>query len=45
MLKRTFGPKREELRRGWRNLHNEGPHDLMDITNYVLKLEIYYILE
>jgi hypothetical protein len=27
-LRRTFGPKREELAGGWRRLHNEGLHNL-----------------
>jgi hypothetical protein len=28
VLKEIFGPKREEVTRGWRKLHNEEPHDL-----------------
>jgi hypothetical protein len=27
-LRRIFGPKREEVARGWRRLHNEGIHNL-----------------
>jgi hypothetical protein len=27
-LKRIFGPKRDEVRGGWRKLHNEELHDL-----------------
>jgi hypothetical protein len=28
VLRRTFGPKREEVAGGWRRLHNEELHDL-----------------
>jgi hypothetical protein len=28
MLRRTFGPKRDEVTGEWRNLHNEELHDL-----------------
>jgi hypothetical protein len=28
MLRRIFGPKRDEVRGGWRKLHNEGLHNL-----------------
>jgi hypothetical protein len=28
VLRRIFGPKRDEVTRGWRKLHNEEPHDL-----------------
>jgi hypothetical protein len=28
MLRMIFGPKREEVTRGWRKLHNEKLHDL-----------------
>jgi hypothetical protein len=28
VLRRTFGPKREEEIGGWRKLHNEGIHNL-----------------
>jgi hypothetical protein len=27
MLRRTFGPKGEEVTGGWRNLHNEEVHN------------------
>jgi hypothetical protein len=27
MLRGVFGPKREEVTRGWRNLHNEELHN------------------
>jgi hypothetical protein len=28
MLRRIFGPKRDEVTGGWRELHDEEPHDL-----------------
>jgi hypothetical protein len=28
VLRRIFGPKRDEVRGGWRKLHNEEPHNL-----------------
>jgi hypothetical protein len=28
VLKRIFGPKRNEVKGGWRKLHNEEPHSL-----------------
>jgi hypothetical protein len=28
VLKRIFGPKRDEVRGGWRKLHNEELHNL-----------------
>jgi hypothetical protein len=28
VLRRIFGPKRDEVTAGWRNLHNEEPHNL-----------------
>jgi hypothetical protein len=28
VLRRIFGPKREEVTRGWRNLHNEKVHNM-----------------
>jgi hypothetical protein len=28
VLRRIFGPKRDEVRRGWRKLHNEELHGL-----------------
>jgi hypothetical protein len=28
VLRKIFGPKREELRRGWTKLHNEELHNL-----------------
>jgi hypothetical protein len=28
VLRRIFGPKRDEMTREWRKLHNKGLHDL-----------------
>jgi len=33
VLKEIFGPKREEVTRGWRKLHNEEPRDLYSSPN------------
>jgi hypothetical protein len=34
-LRRIFGPKRKELSRGWRRLHNEELHNLSASPNIV----------
>jgi hypothetical protein len=34
VLRRIFGPKREEVAGGWRRLHNEELHDLTRLTEY-----------
>jgi len=44
VLRRTFGPKREEVTGGWRTLHNEELHDVY-ASPYVVrmvKLRIMY---
>jgi hypothetical protein len=33
VLRRIFGPKREEVARGWRRLHNEELHKLYGPPN------------
>jgi hypothetical protein len=33
--KRIFGPKREEIMRGWRRLHNEELHNLYASANII----------
>jgi len=35
VLKRIFGPKRDEVTRGWRKLHNEKFNDLYSSPNIV----------
>jgi hypothetical protein len=35
LLRRIFGPKREEVTRGWRKLHNEELNDLYSSYNIV----------
>jgi hypothetical protein len=33
VLRRMFGPKRDDVIRGWRKLHNEGLHNLYSSSN------------
>ena len=35
VLRRVFGPKRDEVTRGWRKLHNEELRDLYSLPNIV----------
>jgi hypothetical protein len=35
VLRRKFGPKRDEIREGWRKLHNEELHKLYSLPNIV----------
>jgi len=35
VLRRIFGPKRDELTKGWRKIHNEELNDLYSSTNIV----------
>jgi hypothetical protein len=35
MLRRVFGPKRDEVVRGWRKLHNEELHSLHSSPNNI----------
>jgi hypothetical protein len=35
LLRRIFGPKREEVVGGWRTLHNEELHNLYDSSNII----------
>jgi hypothetical protein len=35
MLRRIFGPKREEVAGGWRRLHNEELHNVYASTNII----------
>jgi hypothetical protein len=36
VLRRVFGPKRDEVTGEWRKLHNEEPNDLNSLPNIVL---------
>jgi hypothetical protein len=35
VLRRIFGPKREEVGGGWRRLHNEELHNLYGVLNII----------
>jgi hypothetical protein len=39
MLKRIFGPKREEVAGGWRRLHNEELHNLYTSPNVIMVIK------
>jgi len=40
VLRRIFKPKREEVRGGWRNLHNEKLHDLYSSPNVIRVIKL-----
>jgi hypothetical protein len=35
LLRRIFGPKRDEMTGGWRKLHNEELHDLYSLPSII----------
>jgi hypothetical protein len=35
VLRRIFGPKRDEVTGGWRKLHNEDLHNLYSLSNTI----------
>jgi hypothetical protein len=35
VLRRIFGPKRDEVTRGWRKLHNEVLHNLYSLPSII----------
>jgi hypothetical protein len=35
VLRRIFGPKRDEVTGGWRKLHNEKLHNLYSLPNII----------
>jgi hypothetical protein len=37
VLRRIFGPKRDEIIAGWRKLHNEELHDLYS-SSYIIRI-------
>jgi hypothetical protein len=39
MLRRIFGPKRDEIRGGWKTLHNEELHALYFLPNKIRMIE------
>ena len=44
LQKKTFGPNREEVTRGWRKLYNEELHDAYCLTNMTRDLRSSGIL-
>jgi hypothetical protein len=38
VLRRIIGPKREEVIRGWRKLHNEELHNLYALSNIIIRV-------
>jgi hypothetical protein len=40
VLKILFGPKREEVARGWRRLHNEELHNLYASPNIIRVIKL-----
>jgi hypothetical protein len=40
VLKRMYGSKREEVTRGWRNLHNKELHNLYSSTNIIRMVKL-----
>jgi hypothetical protein len=39
VLRRIFGPKRDEMTEGWRKLHNEEFHSLYSLPNIIRKIK------
>jgi len=39
VLRKIFGPKRDEVMEVWRRLHNEELHDLYSSTNIILAIK------
>jgi hypothetical protein len=40
MLRRIFGPKREEVTGGWRKLHNEELRDLYSLPSMITIIKL-----
>jgi hypothetical protein len=38
VLRRIFGPKRDEVRGGWRKLHNEELHNLYSSPSIIIRI-------
>jgi hypothetical protein len=39
MLRRIFGPKKDGMKGGWRNLHNEELHNLYSLPSIIRMIE------
>jgi hypothetical protein len=39
VLRRTFGPKRDEVTGGWRKLHNDKLHNLYSSSNIIRQIK------
>jgi hypothetical protein len=39
VLRRIFGPKRDEIREGWRTMHNEELHNLYSSPNVTRRMK------
>jgi hypothetical protein len=39
VLRRIFGPKRDEVTGGWRKLHNEELHNLFSVPNMIRRIK------
>jgi hypothetical protein len=40
VLRRIFGPKRDEMAEGWRNLHNEELHNLHSSPSIIRMIKL-----
>jgi hypothetical protein len=40
VLRKVFGPKRDEMTGEWRKLHNEGLHDLYSLPSITRKINL-----
>ena len=43
VLKKLFGPKREEITEEWRRLHNEELHDLYCSLNHIRVIKPWWL--
>jgi hypothetical protein len=44
VLRRTFGPKREEVAGGWRRLHNEELHNLYSLQGIITMSKLWEMM-
>jgi hypothetical protein len=40
VLRRIFGPKRDQVTGGWRKLHNEELHDLYSLPSIIRRIKV-----